>query len=233
MSDDHHPEEIAHDVEAIRQRRRLRAGAARRVDQARLLHHRDGRRPARQAAADVALHGPLDDVRRRVLVHVPRLRDPRRRAQPRVDRRDHPARLRDLHRLRDVLVIHGRADRPDVRAADAIRLRKHRLGDRLPVRADRAARLGRLPGEPARDALGRLLQLGPHLLADADRRRADDLQQPARLHRDQRVRALPRHAAPDPVGAVHGDQGLHRRRRLVRRHAERQRPPGLGRRRPR
>ena len=33
-----------------------------------------------------------------------------------------------------------------------------------------------------------------------DRRRADDLQQPARLHRDQRVRPLPRHAAPDRSG---------------------------------
>ena len=87
-----------------------------------------------------------------------------------------------------------------------------------------------LPGEPAGDTLGRLLQLGAHLLADADRRRAHDLQQPARLHRDQRVRALPRHAAPDPVGAVHGDQGLRRRRRVVRRDAAGQRPAAVGRR---
>ncbi len=58
--------------------------------------------------------------------------------------------------------------------------------------------------------LGRLLQLGAPLHAHAATRRRDDPQQPARLHGHQRLRALPRHADPDPLvhlhGAARGDQ---------------------------
>ena len=98
-----------------------------------------------------------------------------------------------------------------------------RLVDRLRVHPRRPARLGRLPGEPARRALGRLLQLGRTLHADAGARRRDDPEQPPRLHRDQRLRALSRHADPDPLVHLHGAEGGHLRPRQARRHAARQR----------
>ncbi len=88
-----------------------------------------------------------------------------------------------------------------------------------------------LPGQPARHPLERLLRLERDLHADAAGGGADDLQQPARLHRHQRVRALSRHAAPDHLVHLHGREGLRLRRRPLPRHAGRQRAPVLGRRR--
>jgi hypothetical protein len=177
----------------------------------------------------VALHGSLDDLRRRVLVHVPRLRAARRRPRPREHRRDNGVRLRALHRLRPRRVVPRRADRPDARAPDAVDLRSRRLLDRLRLHPRRAARLGGVPGEPAGHALGRLLRLGSRLHADAPLRRGDDLQQPLRVHGDQRLRALPRHTDPDPLVHLHGREGGRPLARPARRDAARERAAVLGR----
>ena len=58
--------------------------------------------------------------------------------------------------------------------------------------------------EPARGAVGRLLRLGPRLHDHARPRRRDDPEQPPRVHRHQRVRALPGDADPDPLVHLHG-----------------------------
>ena len=73
--------------------------------------------------------------------------------------------------------------------------------------------LGRVPGQPDGPDLGRPLQLGRGRGADDHLLRTDDLQQPIRLHRDQHVRPVCRHAADHPVDLVLGDQGADRPRR--------------------
>src|SRR5207248_10271680 len=133
---------------------RLRTAGARSVDRARLL---DDDRAARPPAADVALHGPLDDLRRRLFLHGARLRDLRRWLQPREDRRRDDPRLRDLRRVRELRLVPRVAHRADAHLAHALDLRAVRLGDRLALRADRTARVGRLPGRADGSALARLL----------------------------------------------------------------------------
>ena len=103
-----------------------------------------------------------------------------------------------------------------------------RLGDRLALRPDRPARLGRLPGRPARAALGQLRRLGERRDADDHPRRRDDREQPLRLHRHQRLRPLPRHPGADRLGDLHGREGPHLRPRRPARLAARQ-PALLGR----
>ena len=210
-------------------RYRLRARRAGRIDQARLLDSRDGDRAARAPPAGLALHGPLDDVRCRVLVHGARDRDLFGRSQPREDRPDHADRLRALHRLRDVRRLPRLAHRADARAAHPLDLRDGRLLAGFGLRPRRTTRLGGIPGRSARADLGRLLQLGPRRAVLDPACRPDDLQQPLRLHRNQRLRALSRDADPDRLGDLHGREGLHRRRRPPEWFARGQWPAGLGR----
>ncbi len=170
----------------------------------------------------MALRGPLDDVRRRLLLHGAGLRDPRRRLFAGSHRRDRGARLRPLRGVRHARLVPRVAHRSDPCAADTVDLRERRLRDRVVVRPDRPARLGRLPGRPAREPVARLLRLGPRR-GDRDHpRRGDDLQQPVRLHGHQRVRALPRDADPDPVVHLPRAEGIHHGQRQPRRHPRRE-----------
>src|SRR2546430_1009627 len=83
-----------------------------------LLHGRAGDRPDRPRAPDVARRGSLDDVRRRLLLHGARLRDPRRRLLAGRNGRDRGARLRALRRIRPAGLVSRLAHRADACVTD-------------------------------------------------------------------------------------------------------------------
>ena len=82
---------------------------------------------------------------------------------------------------------------------------------RLDLHHRRRDRLDRLPGGADGPDLGRPLRLGPRRGAGDRLRRPDGVQQPVRLHRHHRLRALSRDAVDHPLGPLPGDQGARHR----------------------
>ena len=141
----------------------------------------------------------------------------RLRLHPARDDRRNAARDRHLLRVRDLRRLPRVAHRADDVAVDALDLRGHGLVHRVGAGRPRRAGLGRVPGRSDGPDLGRPLQLGRGRGADDHLLRADDLQQPVRLHRHQHLRPVYRHAADHPVDPVPRDQGADQPSALARR----------------